>query len=128
MSCPALLIADDPACQRTLAGLTVLDRQVVVAHQAGATEITVVFSSERLQLTRATALGVNFNLTQNAPEIHVPTLLISANLAVQSEDLERVIKTKGRLFMPDRTALPCGVTSQWKGDVESSLRALGSAS
>ena len=121
MSCPALLIADDLACQRILAALTVLDRQVVAAHQAGATEITVVFSSERPKLARAAALGVNFNLTQDKPEIHVPTLLIAANLAVQSEDLERVLKNRGRLFTPDRNALPCGVTSQWKGDVESSL-------
>jgi phosphatidylglycerophosphate synthase len=121
VSCPALLIADDPACQRTLAALTMLDRQVIAAHQAGAMEITVVFSSERPKLTRATALGVNFNLTQDDPELHVPTLLIAANLAVQSEDLERVLKNRGRLFTPDRTALPCGVTSQWKGDVESSL-------
>ena len=121
VSCPALLIADDPACQRTLAALTVLDRQVVGAHQAGATEITVIFSSERPKLARAAALGVNFNLTQDKPEIHVPTLLIAANLAVQSEDLERVLKNRGRLFTPDRNALPCGVTSQWKGDVDSSL-------
>ena len=121
MSCPALLIADDPACQRTLAALTMLDRQVIAAHQAGSIEITVVFSGEQPKLERAAMLGVNFKLTQDKPEIHVPTLLIAANLAVQSEDLERVIKTKGRLFTPDRTALPCGVTSQWKGDIESSL-------
>jgi phosphatidylglycerophosphate synthase len=121
VSCPALLIADDPACQRTLAALTMLDRQVIGAHQAGATEITVVFSGNRPKLTRATALGINFTLTQNKPKIHAPTLLIAANLAVQSEDLERVLKNRGRLFTPDRTALPCGVTSQWKGDVESSL-------
>ena len=121
MSCPALLIADDSACQRTLAALTMLDRQVIAAHQAGSIEITVVFSGEQPKLERAAMLGVNFKLTQDKPEIHVPTLLIAANLAVQSEDLERVIKTKGRLFTPDRTALPCGVTSQWKGDIESSL-------
>ena len=116
-----MLIADDLAYQRTLAALTVLDRQAIAAHQAGATEITVVFSGNRPKLPRTTALGIHYNLTQDTPEIHVPTLLIAANLAVQSEDLERVMKVKGQLFAPDRTALPCGVTSQWKGDVESSL-------
>ena len=121
MSCPALLIANDLACQRTLAALTVLDRQAIAAHRAGATDITVVFSGNRPKLPRTTALGIHYNLTQDSPEIHVPTLLIAANLAVQSEDLERVMKVKGQLFAPDRTALPCGVTSQWKGDVESSL-------
>ena len=121
MSCPALLIADDPACQRTLATLTMLDRQVIATHQAGATEITVIFPGTSPKLTRATALGIDFNLTQDAPEIRTPTLLIAANLAVQSKDLERVLTSKGRLFTPDRTALPCGVTLQWKGDVDASL-------
>ena len=116
-----MLIANDQACQRTLAALTVLDRQAIAAHRAGATDITVVFSGNRPKLPRATALGIRYNLTQDTPEIHVPTLLIAANLAVQSEDLERVMKVKGQLFAPDRTALPCGVTSQWKGDVDSSL-------
>ncbi len=116
-----MLIANDQACQRTLATLTVLDRQAIAAHRAGATDITVVFSGNRPKLPRTTALGIHYNLTQDTPEIHVPTLLIAANLVVQSEDLEHVMKVKGQLFAPDRTALPCGVTSQWKGDVESSL-------
>ncbi len=121
MSCPALLIADAPACQRTLATLTVLDRQVIATHQAGATEITVVFPGTLPKLTRSAALGIDFNLTSNVPKIYVPTLLIASNLVVQREDLERVLTNKGRLFATDRTVLPCGVTLHWKGDVEASL-------
>ena len=121
VSYPALLIADNPACERILATLTVLDRLVIATHKAGAKTITIVHSGKPPSLTRANALGIAVNLTESIPALHEPTLLLAGNLAVQENDLTRVISKQGRLYTPNREALPCGVAMEWDADLETTL-------
>ena len=121
VSCPALLIADDPACERALASLTVLDRLVIATHKAGAKEITVVHPGKPPELPRAKALGIPFHLSESVPIFHEPTLLMAGNLAAQENDLARVISKQGRLYAPNREPLPCGVAIEWVDGLDSSL-------
>ena len=121
MSCPAVLIADDPACHRALATLTVLDRQIIAAHLAGASPITVVHEGDRPALERARELEIGFEMAGEIPKITKPTLLLAGNLAVQTEDLKSIIAESGRLHDTDKTPLPCGMTASWADDLESSL-------
>ena len=123
VSYPALLIADNPACERTLATLTVLDRLVIATHKAGAKTITIVHSGEPPSLTRTNALEIAVNLTESIPALHEPTLLLAGNLAVQETDLARVINKQGRLYAPNREALPCGVAMEWDSNLETTLAA-----
>ena len=121
VSCPALLIADDPACERALASLTVLDRLVIATHKAGAKEITVVHPGKPPELPRAKALGIPFHLSESVPIFHEPTLLMAGNLAAQENDLARVIRKQGRLYAPNREPLPCGVAIEWADGLDTSL-------
>ena len=121
VSYPALLIADNPACERTLATLTVLDRLVIATHKAGAKTITVAHSGEPPALARANALGIPFQLTESIPVLQEPTLLLAGNLSVQEHDLGRVLSKKGRLYTLDQEPLPCGVTIEWADGLGASL-------
>ena len=116
-----MLIAVDPACHRALAGLSVLDRQIIAAHRAGAAGITVVHAGDAPVPTRARELGIEFELVREVPQFRSATLLLAGNLAVQAEDLRRVLAECGRLQDPEKTPLPCGVAAAWSGEIEGSL-------
>ncbi len=121
MSYPALLIADNPACESTLATLTVLERLVIATHKAGAKTITIVHSGKPPNLAHANRLDIAYKLTETVPALHEPTLLLAGNLAAQEADLARVLSKKGRLYTPAREPLPCGVAIEWANGLDASL-------
>lgn len=121
MSYPALLIADNPACESTLATLTVLERLVIATHKAGAKTITIVHSGKPPDLAHANRLNIAYKLTETVPPLHEPTLLLAGNLAAQEADLARVLSKKGRLYTPAREPLPCGVAIEWADELDASL-------
>jgi phosphatidylglycerophosphate synthase len=116
-----VLIAVDPACHRALAVLSVLDRQIIAAHLAGVAGITVVHEGDPPPVTRARELGIEFQMAGEVPRFRSATLLLAGNLAVQEEDLKRVLAGNGRLQDSSKTPLPCGVADSWSGDLEGSL-------
>ena len=121
VSLPVLLIAEDPACHRTIAGWTVLDRLVITAHRAGAEGITLVCAGQRPKLTRAEALGIAVNWAEKLPPLEENTLVASGQLVVQFSDFKKVLTEGGRLFSETREPLPCGVVAEWKSSQEDSL-------
>ena len=98
VSVPVFLLADDPACHRTIAELSVLDRLVVIAHRAGAESITLVCAGERLKLTRSVALGIAVNWAEALPPLEETSLVASGQLVVQLPDFKKVLTEGGRLF------------------------------
>ncbi len=116
-----MLIAVDPVCHRSLAVLSVLDRQIIAAHRAGASGITVVHEGDPPRLTRAQELGIEIELVREVPRFRTATLLVAGNLAVQEKDLKQVLVEHGRLQDSGKTPLPCGVAASWSGDLEGSL-------
>ena len=121
VSFPVLLIAEDPACHRTIAGLSVLDRLVITAHRAGAEGITILCAGERPKLTRAEALGIVVNWAKEAPSLEENTLVASGQLVVQLPDFKKVLTEGGRLYSETREPLPCGIAARWKFSLEDSL-------
>ena len=121
MSCTALILADDPAYERTLATLTVLDRLVISAHKAGLDKIKIIHTGNPPKLTRTQALGIKVQLLDQMPPFKEPTLLLAGNLTVQENDLIQVIRKRGRLYNLNREALPCGITAEWKTNLDTSL-------
>ena len=121
MGLPVLIFADDLACERTLAGLSVLERLVIATHEAGATAISILHGKTEPKFTALDRLKIEVHLTREEPAFRAPTLLISGNLALQRSDLERVMKQQGRLHAPGHELLPCGVAAEWAGSLEASL-------
>ena len=121
VSVPVFLLADDPACHRTIAGWTVLDRLVITAHRAGAEGITLVCAGQRPKLTRAEALGIAANWAEKLPPLEENTLVASGQLVVQLPDFKKVLTEGGRLFSETREPLPCGIVAVWNGALEDSL-------
>ena len=121
MSLPVLILAEDPACERVLAGITVVERLIIAAHEAGATAITVVHSGQAPKLQQISRLAIEVTLTPNRPELRQPILLVAGNLTVQRVDLERVMDRQGRLHAPGHDPLPCGVAAAWAGKLHETL-------
>lgn len=121
MSLPVLILAEDPACERVLAGIPVVERLIIAAHEAGATAITVVHSGQAPKLQQISRLSIEVTLTSNRPELRQPTLLVAGNLTVQRVDLERVMDRQGRLHAPGHDPLPCGVAAAWAGELHETL-------
>ena len=120
---PVILIATDPACQRSLATLTVLDRLALAAHQAGVESIVVIHDDVPPPMVRCRELGIEIEFSVHPPRIVRPTLLIAGNLIVQPDDLKKVMAEGGRLCAADKALLPCGITREWSGDLDASLAA-----
>ena len=121
VSLPVFLIAEDPACHRTIAGLSVLDRLVITAHRAGAESITLVCAGERPKLARAEALGIAVNWAGGMPPLEECALVASGQLVVQLPDFKKVLTEGGRLYSETREPLPCGYVAVWKISLEDSL-------
>ena len=121
VSVSVFLLADDSACHRTIAGLSVLDRLVMTAHRAGAEDITLVCAGERPKLTRAKALGTAVNWVEEMPPLEENSLIASGQLVVQLPDFKKVLTEGGRLFSETREPLPCGWVAEWKNSLEDSL-------
>lgn len=121
VSCTALILADDPAYKRTLATLTVLDRLVISTHKAGLNKIQVIHTGNPPKLTRTHALGIKVELLNKIPPFKEPTLLLAGNLTVRENDLIKVIGKRGRLYNHNREALPCGITTEWRTNFDTSL-------
>ena len=121
VSAPVFLLADDPACHRTIAGLTVLDRLVITAHRAGAEGITLVCAGQRPKLTRAETLSIAVDWAEELPTLEENTLVASGQLVVQLPDFKKVLTEGGRLFSETREPLPCGIVVEWNGALEDSL-------
>ena len=121
VSVPVFLLADDPACHRTIAGLTVLDRLVITAHRAGAEGITLVCAGQRPKLTRAETLSIAMNWAKELPALKENSLVASGQLVAQLPDFKKVLTEGGRLFSETREPLPCGIVAGWNGALEDSL-------
>ena len=115
------LLADDPACHRTIAGWTVLDRLVITTHRAGAEGITLICAGPRPKLTRAEALSIAVNWAEELPTLEENTLVASGQLVIQLPDFKKVLTEGGRLFSETREPLPCGIVVEWNGALEDSL-------
>jgi len=115
-----LIFAEEEACGRLLAGVSLLDRLVLAAREAGAGEVTVVCPGERPKLARAMALGMDPDWTDAPPKDCGEVLLVAANLFVTADDLRAVEQKGGRLFGADGP-LPCGMAPEWRGGFEDSL-------
>ncbi len=109
MNFPAVIYCEPNSASQRVAGLCVLDRLLVAAHRAGATQVMVVSATPLPQLKRAPALGIAFQTATQPPESNGPLLVLSTDALVQAVDLKRVIEQRGRLAKPDGTLLPIGV-------------------
>ena len=120
MSFRVLILAEEESCGQLLAGVSVLDRLVIVANEAGAGEVSVVCPGERPKLARAAALGMNPDWSKAPPKDCGEVLMVAGNLFITADDLRTVKQKGGRLIGPDGS-LPCGVASEWRGNLEDSL-------
>ena len=92
-----------------IAGLTVLDRLVVTAHQAGCAPILVTCETS-LPLARAEALGIQISHASGVAGLPGAVLLIEGNVLVEVRDLENVIEQSGQLVSAEGRSLPVRIT------------------
>ena len=105
-----------------VAALTVLDRLLVTAHRAGCSTLTVVCEDEMPAIPRARALGIDPVIVRQPPKFTGPTLIASANLLVQREDVVALMKVSGRLVTSDKKLLPIGIATKLDGTVAKTLQ------
>ena len=108
---PVVIVSEEKTAGLRIAGVSLLDRLVVVAHQAGCFPIIVVSSSARPPLDRARALEIPVHVTREPPIFTRPVLLASTSVLVTAADLRAVIKGGGRLVGEDGTPLPVGIAN-----------------
>ena len=122
VSVPAIFFCNPEHGGLRIAALTVLDRLLVTAHRAGCPTLTVVCDGEMPAIPRARALGLDPAVVRQPPKFTGPTLIASANLLVQREDVITLIKDGGRLITPDKKLLPIGMARKLDGTVAQTLQ------
>jgi len=122
VSVPAIFFCNPEHGGLRIAALTVLDRLLVTAHRAGCLTLTVVCDGEMPAIPRARALGLDLVVVRQPPKFTGPTLIASANLLVQREDVIALIKDGGRLITPDKKLLPIGMARKLDDTVAQTLQ------
>ena len=122
VSVPAIIFCNPEHGGLRIAALTVLDRLLVTAHRAGCLTLTVVCDGEMPAIPRARALGLDPAVVRQPPKFTGPTLIASANLLVQREDVIALIKDGGRLITPDKKLLPIGMARKLDDTVAQTLQ------
>ncbi len=122
VSVPAIFFCNPEHGGLRIAALTVLDRLLVTAHRAGCLTLTVVCDGEMPAIPRARALGLDPVVVRQPPKFTGPTLIASANLLVQREDVIALIKDGGRLITPDKKLLPIGMARKLDDTVAQTLQ------
>lgn len=122
VSVPAIFFCNPEHGGLRIAALTVLDRLLVTAHRAGCPTLTVVCDGEMPAIPRARALGLDPVVVRQPPKFTGVTLIASANLLVQREDVIALIKDGGRLITPDKKLLPIGMARKLDGTVAQTLQ------
>ncbi len=122
VSVPAIFFCNPEHGGLRIAALTVLDRLLVTAHRAGCPTLTVVCDGEMPAIPRARALGIGPVVVRQPPKFTGSTLIASANLLVQREDVVALIKDGGRLVTPDKKLLPIGMARKFDGTVAQTLQ------
>lgn len=102
---PAVLVCDASTGNLKIAGLTVLDRMVIAAHQAGCDPITLV-CDQAPPLARAQALGIATSVVHEPPVMSGRALMINGGVLVESRDLARVLEADSELTTADGAPLP----------------------
>src|SRR5205823_12750765 len=88
-----------------IAGMSLLDRLIVISHRAGCAPIYVI-GETMPPAPRARALGIDMTLTSAMPEPDQSALLIKGGVLVETADLQQVIERGGQLFADNDTPLP----------------------
>jgi len=122
VSVPAIFFCNPKHGGLRVAALTVLDRLLVTAHRAGCSTLTVVCEDEMPVIPRARALGIDPVIVRQPPKFTGPTLIASANLLVQREDVVALMKVSGRLVTSDKKLLPIGIATKLDGTVAKTLQ------
>jgi phosphatidylglycerophosphate synthase len=122
VSVPAIFFCNPEHAGLRIAALTVLDRLLVTAHRAGCRTLTVVCDGEMPPIPRSRALGIDPVVVRQPPKFAGPTLIATANLLVQRDDVEALLKNGGRLAAPDKKLLPIGVAAKLNGTVAQTLK------
>ena len=122
VSVPAIFFCNPEHGGLRIAALTVLDRLLVTAHRAGCLTLTVVCDGEMPAIPRARSLGLDPVVVRQPPKFTGVTLIASANLLVQREDVIALIKDGGRLITPDKKLLPIGMARKLDGTVAQTLQ------
>jgi len=122
VSVPAIFFCNPEHGGLRIAALTVLDRLLVTAHRAGCPTLTVVCDGEMPAIPRARALGLDPVVVRQPPKFTGLTLIATANLLVQREDVIALIKDGGRLITPDKKLLPIGMARKLDGTVAQTLQ------
>ncbi len=102
---PAILdcVAETSGVQ--IAGLSLLDRIIVIAHRANCAPVWLVAKTAPF-VPRTRALGIDVTLASAIPKLDEPALLINGGVLVEAADLQQVIERGGQLFSGDGTRLP----------------------
>ena len=102
---PAILdcVAETSGVQ--IAGLSLLDRLIVIAHRAGCSPIYLMAQAAP-SVPRARALGIDLTLAPAIPELDEPALLINGAVFMETADVQQVMEREGQLFSADGTRLP----------------------
>ena len=93
-----------------IAGMSLLDRLIVISHRAGCAPVYVV-GETMPPAPRARALGIDMTLTSAMPEPDQSALLIKGGVLVETADLQQVIERGGQLFADNDTPLPVAMTA-----------------
>ncbi|MGB0580333.1 MAG: CDP-alcohol phosphatidyltransferase family protein [Limisphaerales bacterium] len=91
-----------------IAGVSLLDRQVVALFRGGCEKVTIVGESSA-DTPRAKAHGHQVARVDELSELTAPTLVVAGNVLLQKDDVTRLIQDGGRLFSAGGQALEAGV-------------------
>jgi phosphatidylglycerophosphate synthase len=95
-----------------VAGVTVMDRQIVALHRAGCFPITVV-SQRPLPVTkRSGSLGIELTVVTEATGLHGPAVVVASNILLTKDDVETVLTHSCRLVSQSGELLPISFTQR----------------
>ena len=94
-----------------IAGVSLLDRQVVALHRGGCEKVTVVGSRWVPGTPRASAHGYEVSRVTEMAPLAEPTLVVAEDVMLEKTDVARLIKTGGRLVSAEGMQLDAGVVT-----------------
>jgi len=119
---PAVIFVDDETEDHVVAGVTVLDRQMVAFSRAGCSPIAVVSRRPIPPTKRSRDLGIEPTVVTDAEDLPGPAVVAASNVLLTKDDVRAVITHRGRLASRNGELLPMAFTERVAESLDGMLR------
>ncbi len=114
---PGFILYHPEQSRQSVAGLTLVDRQIVAMHAAGLAPITLVATGPVTAPARAAALQIPFQLSASIPGESQPGIVLDANVFIDRVDLQQLAEKEGSLTTKEGERIPAvhlAQTGNWE--------------